>query len=401
MEWATSDNPDVVVTTEKFQRGWFTSEGSHRVSLRQGELQSVLAAGDSAPSLIIDTRIDHGLVPLSSMSLSSGSLKPGLARMVSTLHLDDGKGNLTDLPGTVYSKTSLGGETTGHYVLEAGSREDADGKSAWSGADLRFVANSGRRELSLKGEIRPWSHESGADGVELGLLTIDAHQTDSDFGFPVGRLSLEINSLAVGSAAGPVSRFHKMTINGRSAIDGEALDARTQMSLERLAVPGVGEMGMMLDAVIDGLDAAAIGRISRAIKETRTANDPEAAMSGLFPLIQADLESLLAAGGEVRFDTLDVALPQGEIRSKIKLTVAKSGGSFSWPGLILGLKASADVEVPEALVEVGRAMNPEAGSLVDMGFLKLNGDIYRMQVEFAGGLLTVNGMPMPIPLPGQ
>ncbi|MDH5215725.1 MAG: YdgA family protein, partial [Gammaproteobacteria bacterium] len=113
IEWAKKDNPDFLVTTEKFNRGWFTSEGTHRVTLRDADLKAAIAQGESMPSLIIDTRFDHGLVPLSSMSQASGSLKPGLARMVSTLHVDDGKGNLTDLPGTIYSETSLTGETTG------------------------------------------------------------------------------------------------------------------------------------------------------------------------------------------------------------------------------------------------------------------------------------------------
>ncbi len=44
------------------------------------------------------------------------------------------------------------------------------------------------------------------------------------------------------------------------------------------------------------------------------------------------------------------------------------------------------------------AMNPQAGALVGMGFLRKNGDVYEMRAEYAQGLLTVNGAPMPIPL---
>ena len=63
--------------------------------------------------------------------------------------------------------------------------------------------------------------------------------------------------------------------------------------------------------------------------------------------------------------------------------------------------ASADISVQEALVRMGLEMNPEAAGLIDLGFLKLDGDVYRMQAEFAGGLLTVNGAPLPMPFPGQ
>ena len=35
-----------------------------------------------------------------------------------------------------------------------------------------------------------------------------------------------------------------------------------------------------------------------------------------------------------------------------------------------------------------------------MGFLRLEGNFYEMEAAFESGLLTVNGAPMPIPLPG-
>jgi uncharacterized protein YdgA (DUF945 family) len=399
IEQAKTDSPDVVVTTEKFDRGWFTSEGRHRVSLRHGGVAA--DGGDGMKSLIIDTRFDHGLVPVSSMSLSSGSLKPGLARMVSTLHLDDGQGNLTELPGTIFSETSLGGDTTGRYLLEAGSRDDANGTATWSGADLQFAASDGHRELSVKGEVQPWSYRAGANSAEVGKLTIDARQAKTDFGIAVGDVVMVIESFAVAGEAGPMSGFQKLDINGTSALDGDEVNARTRMSLQKLVIPAFGEVGIDMDVVINGLDAAALGRISKAADEARASDDPEAALGDLFSVIQGDLESMLASGGEIRFDQLDFALPQGDIRSKMTLALAESSGAFSWPAAIMATTASADISVPEALVRMGLEMNPEAISLIDMGFLKLDGDIYRMQAEFAGGLLTVNGAPLPMPFPGQ
>ena len=404
LAWAKQENPDFVVTTEKFDRGWFTSEGTHRISMRHGDLQSAMAPDEAMPSLIIDTRFDHGLVPFSSMSQPSGSLKPGLARMVSTLHVDDGRGNITNLPGAVYSETSLSGETTGQYLLEPGSNDDGDSVATWGGANLSFVVNNSSRDLSLKGEVQPWSYRSGLKNTDIGLITIDARQTDTQYGFPVGALSMSIDSLTVGGTdmgAGPASEFYKLSINGTSSIERDALQARTQMSLERLVVPGFGDVGLSMDVVAKDLDAAAVGRISKAVNEARASADPAAAVSDLFSVIRPDLEALLAAGGELRFDQLDVSLPQGMIRSNLALTLAKSTGPFSWPGAILATTASADFEIPAMLVEMGRQMNPDAGNLVDMGLLQLDGDVYRMKAAFAGGLLTVNGAPMPLPLPGQ
>ena len=44
-------------------------------------------------------------------------------------------------------------------------------------------------------------------------------------------------------------------------------------------------------------------------------------------------------------------------------------------------------------------MNPQAGAIVGMGYLKQNGDVYEMDAAYKKGLLTINGAPMPIPLP--
>lgn len=397
VEWAGDDSSDFVVTTEKFDRGWFSSEGRHRVTLRQSSVQAVLDPGEGMPSVIIDTRIDHGLVPFSSMSQDSGSLKPGLARMVSTLQLDDGSGNLHDIPGTIFSQTSLSGETSGRYLLEPGSSDGA----RWDGADLQFVADNGSRNLSLKGSVQPWSYQSAGNRADVGLFTIDARQADSPFGFPVGELSLVMESIMVADASGQISGFEGLSLDGSSEIDGDVLNARSKMRIEKLALPGIGDVAIFMDARASDLDAAAVGRISQALDRAQSSADPEAALGQVFGVIRKDLESLLTAGGEVRFDQLDISLDQGTVRSKFGVSVAGSDGPFSWPGLVLALKADADVLVPVELVEMSRQMDPQTDSLIQMGFLKLSGNEYRMQAKFAGGLLSVNGVPMPIPFPGQ
>jgi hypothetical protein len=43
-------------------------------------------------------------------------------------------------------------------------------------------------------------------------------------------------------------------------------------------------------------------------------------------------------------------------------------------------------------------MDPQAGALVGMGYLKKEGDVYVMDAQMKKGLLTVNGAPIPIPM---
>ena len=73
LDWAATETQEILVTSLGFDRGWFSSEGQHRIELTNGELRDSLtllaleAGYNELPVLIIDTRIDHGLVPLTSI----------------------------------------------------------------------------------------------------------------------------------------------------------------------------------------------------------------------------------------------------------------------------------------------------------------------------------------------
>jgi hypothetical protein len=50
-------------------------------------------------------------------------------------------------------------------------------------------------------------------------------------------------------------------------------------------------------------------------------------------------------------------------------------------------------------MELAQAANPESAALIAMGILKKDGEAYIVNAQYEKGLLTVNGAPMPIPLP--
>ena len=126
-EWANQENADVALTTESFDRGWFSSVGRHRLSLSGTDLAAKMgtAVGDEAPSIIFDTRVDHGILPFTSLSGDAGSLKPGLARTVSTMQLDPGDGELVPLPGKIFSEIGLSGEVRSVGQTDARLKEAA------------------------------------------------------------------------------------------------------------------------------------------------------------------------------------------------------------------------------------------------------------------------------------
>ena len=412
LHWAESESEDIRVTEEAFDRGWFTAAGRYRIELEDGGLRAAVVemlgpAGGAddgrVPALIIDTRIDHGLVPITSMSRKSGSLMPGLASAVSTMQLDPGDGEPIAIPGTLYSQVGLSGEWVSHYLLEAGSFNDAEATAGWKGADVSMTADASSRSIEYRGVVEPFFIESGGDSLRLGASEFEGDVEQTEFGFSVGSLSLNIDSVSMGKAAGEATSFGRLSLDTGSSLSDDRVNGKATMTVADLLLPGLGEIDMSMAVAVNGLDAQSIRTIVAAVRQAQGSNDVYAALAAVYPRIERDVQKILSSGAEIRVDRLDISLPQGEVTTKLRFALPETGASaeFSWPALILALTASADIRVPVALMEMAAAANPQSGTLVAMGILKKDGDAYIVDAEYQKGLLTVNGAPMPIPLPAR
>ena len=164
IEWAANQSGEVSVTTESFTRGWFSSEGQHRIEIQDGDLllvaQSLLGplTADDLPVLVIDTKLDHGLIPISSMSRDRGSLAPGLGSAVSTMSIELADGKVFVIPGTIYSDVGLAGEL--RSTLRIGE---------WLFRGRRYHGELGRNEYQYQN--RPRTGEAAIDG-NIGSFSI-------------------------------------------------------------------------------------------------------------------------------------------------------------------------------------------------------------------------------------
>ncbi len=408
IEWADAENPAVSVTTERFDRGWFISEGRHRVVLKGGLIRDVNdmyteeSGNPELPSLVIDTTIDHGLLPVTSLSRDSGTLLPGLASTVSTFQIDSGDGELVGLPGTLYSKVGLTGASESRFLLETGTFEN-DGLSAeWQGADLTFFTNPASGAIGVDGSTEAFSISQEGETVRFGATTVEVEQIRSDFGFNIGTAELEMAGLDVESLSSPFS-IGGMSVTAENDIRDDRMNAHSTFSLDAVSIPNFGNMDLATEMSIERLDAASLRVITSAFQEAQASDDPDMALQMLYPRIERDVQTLVAAGGGIRFDQFDVTLPQGTLETKIDIEFAEldQGAAFSWPAVLLAMTATVDMKMPVELYELAQMMSPEAGSLVAMGILVREGDYYVMDAEYAQGLLNVNGAPMPVPMPGM
>jgi len=409
LNFAASESDEIVVTTESFERGWFTSEGRHRIEARNATLRSLLqgTSGDytQPPSLLIDTHIDHGLLPISSMSRDAGSLKPALASTVSTIKLDPGNGELIDIPGKIYSEVGLTGETALRFVLDSGSRQIADKLLELQGADITVLMNPANGAISVKGTVQPWSLRYEREGglfsrIEVGSIEIEGNHQIGKHGFAVGSILLEIGGVDVDNGLVRPFGFQSLSLDANREIDGDRVNAAWTLDISGVSSPGSGEIDLSMDVVLNRLDAASAYKVAQVLQDAQSSADPQAALADMYPLIEADLQKLLTAGLEVRFDKFDVTLPNGELTTKFRFNLPPSDpdSNFSWPALLLALDASADLRLPVELYEMAEMMSPDVRMLVAMGILKKDDDYYEMRAEYAKGLVTVNGAPMPIPL---
>ena len=394
IEWAESENPGVSIDTETYSRGWFSSEGRHRVVLDGGQFRDAIDS-EAIPSLIIDTRVEHGVLPI-------GSMKPGLASTVSTFHVDPGSGQLIDLPGKLTSNVSFSGAADSHFAAEAGSYELDGTTVAWQGADMKFFVDRNGGKLAAHGTVAPWSITSEEGRIEIGSISLDADQTITDYGFNVGPVKMSIGKIS-GQDESAAFTIGGLEVEGDSSVDDGRVSGGGRMEIKTIEVPGFGDVDVLIDVAMNGFDAESLGAIQKAARDAQASDDPEVALQTLMLEIEDDLQRLVSAGGQFEIRQLDVTLPQGKVATNLSIDVAESAADaeFNWGTVLLNSKASLNLRVPAALYDMASMMNPQAGSLVAMGFLVKDGEDYVMAAEYEQGLVNVNGAPMPLPIPGM
>ncbi len=401
-------SPAVTISTERFERGWFTSVGRHRIVLGDRGAFPQLAhfvdrAGyDEMPALILDSRIDHGLVPVTSMGRENGSMTPGIARLVSTMQVDPGNGELVDLPGHLYITIGLTGETGAELLINEGNWEDGDSSIRWQGIELQMTLDAQGAITRIAGFIAPVSLSTGSGSIVSGRIEVAAEQQQSAYGLKVGSVQLKSEAVSVTDSSGSGFGYTSLAFNAVTDVADDKLTGNGTLDITGIGVPALGNIDIGLDMAYDGFDAESFTRLYAAFEQAATDGNPEDAFAALYPSMDAELQQFLSAGPELRFDRFNISLPQGDIATDFLFSLPKSGrgDAFSWPGLFLKLKASINLALPAELFEMLLAIQPEAGVAVAMGFLVMDGDEYKMNLEYSQGLATVNGLPMPVPMPG-
>ncbi len=422
LQQVSAERDDIDIAEESFERGWFSSEGRHRVALRYGSLRELMDASysDSAPAnepaLVIDTRLDHGLIPVSSIQREGGSLNPALANAVSTLNVDPGDGTLRPLPGRLYSFFGVGGDTSFRYLADAGVERVAEATMQWSNVDLSYALSGNGLAESITADVAAFSAETPEVTAEIEALTIDWSYDDRPDTLGDGTLDVQLRNLvfAPGDASVLVSdavsqtTIERLEMGGESKVDDGQLGAQGRFDLQLRDVAFFGDTSLAFDTQVEGVDAAALDAFLRAYREMSDAasGDPNRGFPGNDPLsfymdpnLQSLLQRVITSGG--RLDIADAVFSIDPGAAKLDLSVeidATDDGNFSWPTVLLNSRGTIEASVAESLYDALVQLNPQVRGALASGMLIKNGDQFVMDVEFDKGRLLINGAPMSLPI---
>jgi uncharacterized protein YdgA (DUF945 family) len=401
LNWAAEESGELIVTSDGFDRGWFSSEGQHRVTLGDGSIRSAMstAAGgfneDEVPVLLINTHIDHGLIPVSSIGREEGSLAPGLGSAVSTLAIEIGGGETIELPGAIYSKLGLSGDLDSNYTLEAGTQYVDGGEVSWQPSNIHITASAKTGDVGLDGDIGTMTFGNDQQTVTIDGLSFAGEQESTPYGFHVGSIDMSMGTMTISAGDMAIGGMQSLNVKASSSVDDGVAAAEMRFEMGGQTIPGFGDVSLIADMDFSNIDAEALGTLANRLDSLSASQDPTMIMMAA----QEELKNLLASGVNIAVDQFDVALPMGTVETKMSFEVPESDQAvFEWTSLLLGVVGAVYITVPEELVQLATSMDPQAGALVGMGFLKKDGSVYIMDAKMEKGLLTVNGAPIPIPM---
>ncbi len=411
-----SKNPNVKLTTVRYERGLFASHSVTRVQLvlpDSGELK------EADPSFSIRQDIYHGPLPLAGWGVPNIPMNWGGAVIRATL----------DPESSTWTR-ELSKQYGGQEPLVAISQVGFDGASdtqvlmppltvsnVGDLQNLKFSGLQGQFQVApkataVRGKMVVASLEmdgkSATDGntqIKLSNLTLDLNQRKGAFDLMFGESSFKIGEVRVQeqAAAAPFVATN-LTMTGIGAInpqDPKQVSGEAVMKADQITVNGRSGSGSLRMA-LRNLDGATVAKLQQWQQKLPGALENPQALDELLNLVKA----LLQGKPEYLLET-QAKLAEGEWQGKLVLNFQDFDvmSAMQNPmGFLAALeKGLADMTVSKALLETELKKIGEDQALQQLqgmtaaGFIRLVGDQYQSAVRFENGKLSVNGQDIPLP----
>ncbi len=378
------------------ERQWFVSRFEQRFFLADGGLARLLAlatGADAARELVVSATVRHGPFP---------GMIPGLARADTVYRIVDGTGAVHEVPATSRSRVSVTGRVTTDLRLEPLANRCRPGGGCLDSGGGRLQVEQAVRGTpwSLTGGLEALSLSGEAGRIAMDELRLQAEARATAEGPQSGEGRIRARNLVVSAPNGGEVNFESVELASTLDVGDGRLSQSLSLDAPRI-VAGDGEAGALrLLARVQDLDAATIHRLGKELADTPADQRPARAAG----LLSGHWESLAVHGPslvveELRLENAGDAL-SGALRLGLPAAAERSGkGLFGT--LYQDLHGRLDLTLSEGMIRTISESDPDQGhrlaALISLGYLELRQDAYRMQAEYAGRVLTVNGRPLPLP----
>lgn len=411
LTYATDAYPGIQIIEESNEAGWFSGFVKHRIVFTDAVMASAIqdALGqDQAggpPALVISTRLDYGPIAFSSLGRKGGSLVPAMNRSITTFEVDLGNGEPISVPGRMLWSVSFDGTNRAQFVVDPGSYSfpDEDAEFNWEGVDISIEMGRDADVFAAEGVIKPFGLVSPEGGVSVSAIEFETEQNKTAYeGLWVGHTAYSMDLMQIADPPSNNVSIQGLTAGGRSDLEGGFINGSGNFNVADIDGLGFYDVAVDVSFLIESWDAEVLQAITRIVKEIQSSADPVAAQEQYVPEILNRGQQLANGGARLAFDKIRVELPQGDVNATIDLRFDKngSGQTFSPEALLMALHADVTLEVPEALVGPmisGQGGNPLFG--MALAYFERDGTHYRLAAQFENGILTVNGTPIPLPIP--
>lgn len=329
-------------------------------------------------------------------------MAPALAHSVDNVTLIGPDGEAAPAPGDISTRLGLFGRHTNTVdigkVTMPLDEDGQTGTATWTGMKMDTRFTSSLDDLEFIGQIGSFELNMPHFQLRTGELLFDGNQRRTSYGFWAGRQNGSFGGMHIAGGDQGVMSMGKMTWDATISVADEQVTEDVILAIDRIEFAGWQGGPIRLSGNVSGLDAVALGEIAQTMQDLAMQPGMDTAqMSAALPLLSA----LLAAGPELTLRELSFGTPDGAVSITARLsfpaTEPAALGAF-----ILGLDGTVNLRMPEALTNRLAVLNPNAHAqiqgLISAGLLMRSDDYLVMDAALKGGLLTVNGQPMPVPL---
>ena len=378
------------LTESRYDGGWFTSRAWHRIrfdtpAYRELEYSLLGETGsDSAPELIIDSRIAHGPWP-------AKAGRPAFMLVNSTLSLNSSTGERVEIPGETVTRVGFGGAGESRFLSPGLQRPLNLGRGmlAWDGADVTVAFDGVARSLASAGTIGRLTLRSVDGELVLGQVSLDSESRRSEFGFWTGESRLEMESIQIVAPDGSVVEGRELALASEISESEGLVDFRLQLDARGLSGGALSDATLAAAGSLTALDAGEWGRYLAI----RQAGESGAAV---------DFATLTRAGPVLRIDTIDLTSADGDLEADGQFSVpadSQPRGPLTALGSVDG---GATVKVAPALLaaiaQSGESLREALTVAFALGYVRENeAGNYESELRVRGGLATINGLPMVLP----